>query len=156
MWRKKFQWDGGRIAKQVEEVCVGWSGLWFIYPLWCRVKWHLYRKYTGGTLVPVISGMKKIDHQGRWNKHEVVSCSLGANWNWPERRGERDEEGEMWRTVVPLLRSIMLFYFLLMWQEHVVNRSYCHIHSAPNNTALLMSLLKNNTCTACLLEAREC
>lgn len=99
---------------------------------------------------------EKIDHQGRWNKHEVVSCSLGANWNWPERRGERDEEGEMWRTLVPLLRSIMLFYFLLMWQEHVVNGSYRHIHSAPNNTALLMSLLKNNTCTACLLEAREC
>lgn len=155
MWRKKFQWDGGRITKQVEEVCVGWSGLWFIYPLWCRVKWHLYTKYTGGTLVPVISGMKKSTTRGDGINTRWCPVLLGQTEN-DLREGGKETKGEMWRTVVPLLRSIMLFYFLLMWQEHVVNGSYCHIHSAPNNTALLMSLLKNNTCTACLLEAREC
>lgn len=155
MWRKKFQWDGGRITKQVEEVCVGWSGLWFIYPLWCRVKWRLYRKYTGGTLVPVISGMKKSTTRGDGINTRWCPVLFGQT-ETDLREGGKETKGEMWRTVVPLLRSIMLFYFLLMWQEHVVNGSYCHIHSAPNNTALLMSLLKNNTCTACLLEAREC
>lgn len=62
LWLKMFQWDSDRVTEQVVVVCVcvGQAGVcvWFSCPLWCRVKWRLYRKYTGGTLLPVISGMK--------------------------------------------------------------------------------------------------
>lgn len=68
---------------------------WCSCPLWCRVKWRLYRKYTGGTLQVVISGMKKSTTQERWNKHREVSrsvwnCSAGG----PERGKREGEWGE--------------------------------------------------------------
>lgn len=59
------QWDVSRRAQDGS------------FTLWCRVKWRLYRKHTRGTLVPLICGMEKKDHQGRRDKQKVVSCSPG-------------------------------------------------------------------------------